>query len=185
MCRVGWIISKTFIVSLMFVSCFPVATHSRSPLQHEADRSAHLPALSLRHLQRCAGVRGSICSSYYAQSLQQLQQPRVFDKLCPINAHTNTPCGLGVCHGDTGLCDCPAGMHYVILLPSLTAALVHVLQKVLLSAPAQQKQHEGRFLQMHHSLYRSSCYLNTCSASLISYWVSTTAALHCCCMHAW
>jgi hypothetical protein len=109
MCRVWCIVSKIFIVVLLFESFSPIATHSRSPLQQVTDRSAHLPALSLRRLQRCAGVRGSICSSYYAQSLQQLHQPRIFDKPCPINAQLNTPCGLGVCHGDTGLCDCPAG----------------------------------------------------------------------------
>lgn len=82
---------------------------SRAPLQRAVGTFGDTPALSLRHLQRCAGVRGTVCAAYYAQTFETLQQPRIFDTPCPVSPIHGTPCGLGVCHGDTGLCDCPAG----------------------------------------------------------------------------
>jgi len=85
--------------------------HAQSPL-HAAAVTGDIQtgALSLQRLQRCSGVRGSICSAYYAQQLGDLQQPGVYEKPCPINPSHDSPCGLGVCHGDTGLCNCPAGL---------------------------------------------------------------------------
>lgn len=113
----------TFVLILIPSLCLCTATHSAVLLLEDLLPARDLPALSLQRLHRCAGVRGSSCALYYAQSLQPLQQPRVLDKSCPISAHNSKPCGLGVCHGDTGLCDCPAGTTFDHIQPCWAAVM--------------------------------------------------------------
>ena len=57
------------------------------------------------HDGRCVGTVGGWCGSFYAQrALVPYRQPPVLGKRCPRDCS-----GVGVCHGDRGVCDCPAG----------------------------------------------------------------------------
>lgn len=57
------------------------------------------------HLPRCAGTTGRWCGSYLAQApVAYKGPPPVRGKRCPGGCS-----GVGVCHGDSGVCDCPAG----------------------------------------------------------------------------
>lgn len=104
----------TLVIILSFPSLTAAQTVPLSSTTAAAGQNSNFPAatLSLPRLQRCAGIKGPACSAYYLQTLEDLQLARPIpqQKPCPINQHTGTPCGLGVCHADTGLCDCPAGV---------------------------------------------------------------------------
>lgn len=90
---------------------------SHPPLHASLSKRLHL-----RSLLRCRGVKGHICSLFWSQQLDHINQPRVHSKQCGGEdgaaledgsgssvAGDQGSCGLGVCAGDTGLCDCPAG----------------------------------------------------------------------------
>jgi len=71
----------------------------------EAHRTHH--RLQRRHRRsggRCAGTVGSWCGGYHMQPPIPFKQPPILGKPCPGSCS-----GIGVCHGDTGRCDCPAG----------------------------------------------------------------------------
>ncbi|GBF90959.1 exostosin-like glycosyltransferase [Raphidocelis subcapitata] len=53
---------------------------------------------------RCAGAVGPWCGPYYEQRPVPFKPPRPRGAACPGGCS-----GVGVCHGDTGRCDCPAG----------------------------------------------------------------------------
>lgn len=53
---------------------------------------------------RCTGAEGAWCGGYYGQPPAPRRRPPVLGRPCPRG------CGAaGVCHGDRGACDCPAG----------------------------------------------------------------------------
>lgn len=87
--------------------------------------AAETPSFSLSKLPRCTGVSGTVCDGYYAQYLLDLQQPRALNRPCPGSPTQQAPCGLGVCHGDTGLCDCPAGAFCGVLWYQTAASTTH------------------------------------------------------------
>jgi hypothetical protein len=82
-----------------------LAQASSSSSSSFASTAGQKLSIQLASLQRCHGVRGSHCVDYYTQPYVALKQPQVHSKPCP-----NSCSGRGVCNGDTGLCDCPAGM---------------------------------------------------------------------------
>ncbi|GBF90972.1 exostosin-like glycosyltransferase [Raphidocelis subcapitata] len=53
---------------------------------------------------RCVGAVGPWCGPYYEQRPVPFKPPRPRGAACPGGCS-----GIGVCHGDTGRCDCPAG----------------------------------------------------------------------------
>jgi hypothetical protein len=63
---------------------------------------------------RCAGAVGPWCGPFYEQRLVPFKTPRPRGAACPGNCS-----GVGVCHGDTGRCDCPAGARGGGDMPSL------------------------------------------------------------------
>lgn len=63
------------------------------------------PTVRINNLHRCYGIRGSHCAGYYTQQYVSLNPPKIHSKAC-----LNSCSGRGVCNGETGLCDCPAGM---------------------------------------------------------------------------
>ncbi|GBF96649.1 exostosin-like glycosyltransferase [Raphidocelis subcapitata] len=64
----------------------------------------HAPRKQLPHSGRCIGATGSWCGSYYSQAAVPHRPPPVHGARCPGDCS-----GVGVCHGDRGVCDCPAG----------------------------------------------------------------------------
>jgi hypothetical protein len=56
------------------------------------------------HDGRCVGAVGQWCGGFYSQPLVPFRRPPPRGAPCP-----NACGGVGVCHGDTGRCDCPAG----------------------------------------------------------------------------
>jgi hypothetical protein len=82
---------------------------SDPPIRTKGGNALQQP-VSLRKLSRCWGVRGPACALYYAQQQQLLpQQPRVVYASSTACAAIDSCGSRGVCHADTGLCDCPAG----------------------------------------------------------------------------
>lgn len=53
---------------------------------------------------RCFGAEGDWCKLFYTQQLISFKPPPVHSKQCPKDCSH-----VGVCHADTGVCDCPAG----------------------------------------------------------------------------
>ncbi|KAI8474753.1 MAG: exostosin-like glycosyltransferase [Monoraphidium minutum] len=70
--------------------------------QPPAPRHGHHPPQ--QHAGRCVGTVGSWCSGFAAQPLVPYRRPPIRGAPCPGDCS-----GVGVCHGDTGACDCPAG----------------------------------------------------------------------------
>lgn len=83
---------------------------------------------------RCVGTTGAQwCGGFYAQAPLAYKRPPVLSKPCPGGCS-----GIGVCHGDTGACDCPAGVSSPCPLLPLTrphaaATCTHVASQQLLS----------------------------------------------------
>eukprot|EP00878_Enallax_costatus_P010893 GHUV01011377.1.p1 GENE.GHUV01011377.1~~GHUV01011377.1.p1 ORF type:complete len:191 (+),score=6.41 GHUV01011377.1:244-816(+) len=112
----------TLILALSFILYVDArngASHSRMHKRKMAQGAATPPTatdssppspqppivLQTTNLSRCFGIRGPHCSDYYTQDFVELQPPKVHSKQCPNNCS-----GKGVCNGETGLCDCPAGV---------------------------------------------------------------------------
>jgi hypothetical protein len=57
-----------------------------------------------KHSGRCIGTTGTWCGGYVNQSAAPHRAPPIHGEPCPGGCS-----GVGVCHGDSGTCDCPAG----------------------------------------------------------------------------
>lgn len=85
--------------------------HARSggpPAVPGAGDAAPTPHHAHHHLHkgRCIGTVSSWCGGYYTQAPVPYKRPPRHNKPCPGGCS-----GVGVCSGDTGVCDCPAGVH--------------------------------------------------------------------------
>lgn len=66
----------------------------------------HRKARARSHQGHCVGSIGSWCAAHQPQlPLAPFKAPPILGKPCPGNCS-----GVGNCHGDTGTCDCPAGV---------------------------------------------------------------------------
>lgn len=82
-------------------------SHPMGTAAHLAD-TQQIAAEVLTRLHRCSGTRSTYCVDYFTQPYVWLKPPPVLNRPCPNNCSH-----LGVCHGDTGRCDCPAGARAV------------------------------------------------------------------------
>lgn len=93
------------LLAVLLVACGPArgerAAGSGRPAANGGAQHArrHLP-----HSGRCIGTVGSWCGSYYSQATVPHRPPPVHGSRCPSDCS-----GVGVCHADRGVCDCPAG----------------------------------------------------------------------------
>lgn len=144
-------------VLLVCICCLNVAcvasetaTSETSSDEQQAEVSLSLPAggSSLQQQQspqealaahpsaaRCLGTKGDWCLAFYSQPSVPWDQLQLHGKTCPNNCSS-----VGVCHADTGLCDCPAGgcKRDILALDSyMTASGSHAdLQILHRAAPA-------------------------------------------------
>jgi hypothetical protein len=86
---------------------FPSSSSSSSSSSAADQQSSLLLDLAAR----CHGADGGWCAAFYTQRPLPPRAPPLHGKPCPGAAATTAACsnGLGVCHADTGKCDCPAG----------------------------------------------------------------------------
>ena len=83
----------------------PFKGGARSILWHPPPSGKLAGRRARRDIARCFGIRGDWCLAFYHQQPVEWDDLPLHDKPCPNNCSN-----VGVCHADTGLCDCPAGM---------------------------------------------------------------------------